>query len=420
MAARQPGSDQDLAIENDLWPCFNPPLQLLYFRPTMSSNRVILDQCLWVYGEDIYTTLRNAKTEIDAVKERGAQTFMLRKGANAGDLDSLRHRIWRDDTHVILTRLHPGEMSNLKPIFRNRRNFSVCYDDWWIMPHWFTQNAEHVVFRKYNGVTVRLGKSKWANGSPPLMFNPFDPDSQSKYALTASALRFPILAISPIVNTVNIFRRRGEDTNPRRYLYFPFSVKADDLPLKTNLQYKYDFTNTWSVCGIFMMRDPFAPFHHTFANLYADRLKMTKLLVRSSYSVYHGRHREWNAYTDHIRQSRFAVATGGLCDKFNPNFLECACLGTPMIGRSVPWEAPWFDECLFPVDIQRLTPGNVKTVLEEALERHSALRNNCLNWRDRLFKMYDPMALLDMLQAQLDGHPIPPVYLKPKALAELN
>lgn len=382
----------------------------------MSSNRIKLDKCLWVYGENVYSTLRNAQTEIDAVKEKDWQTFMLPKGANAEDIEQLRRRIWQDDTHTILTRLTPGEMSMLKPIFKDRRNFSVIYDDWWIMPHWFTQNAEYVVFRKYNGLSVRLGKSKWANGSPPLMFNPFDPDSKSKYALTASVLRFPILAISPMMNIVNIFRRKSEDTSPKRFLYFPFSVKSDDLPLKTGMQYKYDFTNTWSVCGIFMMRDPFAPFHHSFANLYADRFKMTKLLVTTPYSVFHGRHLDWNGYTDHIRQSRYGVASGGLCDKFNPNFLECACLGTPMIGRSVPWEAPWFDECLFPVDFERLTPANIKSVLQEALDRHSVLRNNCLNWRDRLLKMYSPMTLLDVLQAQIDGQPIPPEYLKPRAL----
>ena len=91
-----------------------------------------------------------------------------------------------------------------------------------------------------------------------------------------------------------------------------------------------------------------------------------------------------------------------------------------MIGRSVPWEAPWFDDCLFPVDIKHSTPGSIKPVLREALERHSVLRNNCLNWRERLLKMYDPMTLLDMLQDQIDGQPIPPAYLKPKALEVQN
>ena len=160
------------------------------------------------------------------------------------------------------------------------------------------------------------------------------------------------------------------------------------------------------------MRDRFVPFQHTFANLYADRLRMTQLLLKKGHWFFHGRNRDWNAYVEAIRQSRYAVATGGLFDKFNPNFLECACLGTPMIGRSVPFEAPWFDECLFPVDIMKMTTATIKPLLQEALERHAVMRENCLNWRDRLLKMYDPNTLLDMLQAQIDGQPVPPGYLK--------
>jgi hypothetical protein len=303
-------------------------------------------------------------------------------------------------------------MSALKPMLLKRKNFSVIYDDWWIMPYWFTREAEYVIFRKYNGIAIRLGKSGWTTNSPPLLTNPFQRGGFSSYTLAASVLRLPMLAAAPAVNLANIHRRQTENTDPRRYLYFPFAVKAADLPLKAEVQYRYDFINTWNVCGVFLMRDPFAPFEHTFANLYADRLRMTQLLLKTAHSFFHGRNRDWNAYVEAIRQSRYAVATGGLFDKFNPNFLECACLGTPMIGRSVPFEAPWFDECLFPVDIMKMTTATIKPLLQEALERHAVMRENCLNWRDRLLKMYDPNTLLDMLQAQIDGQPVPPGYLK--------
>jgi hypothetical protein len=378
----------------------------------MSRKRVLLNDCIWVYGEKIYNSLRNARTEIDAVKERGLATFMLKNCDDKDELKQLRRLVWQSDKHIILTRLHPAEMSALKPVFRNRKNFSVIYDDWWIMPHWFTREADYVVFRKYNGIAIRQGKSRWTNHSPPLMYNPFFPDTRSNYSLVASALRLPMLAVSPAINLANIYRRQSENTDPERFLYFPFAVKAADLPLPTEVKYKYDFTNVWSVCGIFMMRDPFAPFHHTFANLYADRLKMTKLLLKTAHSFFHSRKYNWSDYVEVIQQSRYAIASGGLCDKFNPNFLECACLGTPMIGRSVPFEAPWFDQCLFPVDILNLTPAKIKPLLEEALERQPALRENCLNWRDRLLEMYDPHTLLDVLQAQIDGKPIPTAYLK--------
>lgn len=377
----------------------------------MSSKRISLKDCVWVFGENIYRPLANARTEINAIKERGYNTFMLTDG-NPEELEKLRKMVWGGDAHVILTRLHPAEMLKLKPIFEKRKNFSVFYDDWWIMPHWFTREATYVAFRKYNGVAIRTGTGVWTNYTPPLWYNPFFPDARSKYAIQASVLRFPMLAVSPFVNLANIYRRGTEQTDPKRYLYFPFAVRAADLPLKPDVEYKYDFTNVWSVCGIFMMRDPFVPFHHTFANLYADRLKMTQLLLGTKYSFFHSRRYNWNDYVDVIQHSRYTVASGGLCDKFNPNFLECACLGTPMIGRSVPLEAPWFDDCLFKVDIMNMTPDKIKPVFEEALERHSALRQNCLNWRDRLLKMYDPHTLLDMLQAQINGEPVPAAYLK--------
>ena len=83
-----------------------------------------------------------------------------------------------------------------------------------------------------------------------------------------------------------------------------------------------------------------------------------------------------------------------------------------MIGRSLPFECPWIDECLFPVDGMHLTPDQLKRLLHQAIERYPVLRENCLKWRDRLLELYDIHKLLDMLQAQADGKPIPPGYLK--------
>lgn len=54
----------------------------------------------------------------------------------------------------------------------------------------------------------------------------------------------------------------------------------------------------------------------------------------------------------------------------------------------------------------------MKPVLDEALARYPQLRENCLKWREKLFKLHDIHRLLDMLQAQINGQPIPPEYLK--------
>ena len=45
------------------------------------------------------------------------------------------------------------------------------------------------------------------------------------------------------------------------------------------------------------------------------------------------------------------------------------------------------------------------------------LRENCLKWRERLLKLYSVHELLNLLQDQLDGKPLPPGYLKPDAPA---
>jgi hypothetical protein len=378
--------------------------------------RVSLNDCIWVYGEAIYKGTPNARPEIDALKPRGAKTFMLKIGAGADELEQLRKLIWQSDAHVILTRLHPKELSAIKPIVEKRKNFSVFYDDWWIMPHWFTREADYVVFRKYNGIALRLGKASWTNDSPPLLLNPLI--SLSPYAFAAAALRIPALAVSPFVSVVNHFRQQTENTDPGRYLYFPYAVVPGDLPLKAGpVEFKYDFANTGNICGIWVMRDPFAPFEHSFANLYCDRLRLTRMInsfQREPFTVYHnqGKYNPWNVYVEITSQSRYVVSTGGLQDTLGPKHLEYACLGTPMIGRGVPFEAPWLDECLFPVDTMRTTRDQLKPLLHEALEHHAKLRENCLNWRDRLLKLHNPHVLLDALQAQYDGKPIPPGYLK--------
>jgi hypothetical protein len=64
----------------------------------------------------------------------------------------------------------------------------------------------------------------------------------------------------------------------------------------------------------------------------------------------------------------------------------------------------------------QITSNQFKPLMNEAIERQPKLRENCLKWRDRLFELYNIHRLLDMLQAQADGKPIPPGYLKPAAL----
>ena len=383
----------------------------------MPPRHISLNKSLWVRGEAIDRTQRNSRSEADGLRARGAKIFPLNGSQDTDGLERLRRLLFQNDVHVILARLTPKEMASTYPILRERKNFSIVVDDWWSIPHWFMREAEYIIFRNYNGIAVRQGATTLVNGAqPPWIFNPNV--KLSKFSVTGAALRPAALLLSPLVNLWNASRKSREPIRPERYLYFPFPINAADVPLAEE-KIEYDFANTGGVCGIWLMRDPFVSFHHTFANLYHDRLRLTDTIAQfagNPFTFYDCRVEKrllpYDEYIRKNRQSRFLISTGGLQDTSVPKYLEYACAGTPMIGRGLPFEYPWLDDCLFTVDIMNLTPKQTKPLLHQALDGYSKLRSNCLNWRDRLFQLYDLHTLLDMLQEQVDGKPIRPGYLK--------
>ena len=89
------------------------------------------------------------------------------------------------------------------------------------------------------------------------------------------------------------FQRRGEVVQPEKLLYFPFPVIPDAVPFKTE-KIEYDFTLTSSTCGVWLMRDAYAPFKHTFANIYCDRQRLMDSIVKledKSFKLYDWRWR---------------------------------------------------------------------------------------------------------------------------------
>jgi hypothetical protein len=83
-----------------------------------------------------------------------------------------------------------------------------------------------------------------------------------------------------------------------------------------------------------------------------------------------------------------------------------------MIGRLLPYEHPWLDQCLFPIDPRTVTAENIRPQLENALAQHARLKENCLRLRDTLLRLCTFENCLRVAQNQLDGKPIPPGYLK--------
>ena len=382
----------------------------------MPGQRLSLNDSLWVSSDSIAVRNLHTRVETDAVRERGARVFNLKFPYEKENLEALRKLVWQSDRHVILSWLHPYELKSFYPIFRERKNFSIILDDWWIIPHWFIREAEYKVFRKYNGIAVRLGKTDLVTETPPLVTRP---EPIVKYSVAAAALHWPVLALGPFVDFYRQLKR--ENVAPEKLFYLPFPVVAEALPLKDE-ELKYDFCLTASTCGVWMMRDAYAPFKYAFANLYYDRQRLMdgiSMFAGNPFKVYDWRRLDrprtpvsWEEYIQLTRQSRFIVATGGLHNAAVAKYAEYLCLGTPMIGRALPFEYPWLDDCLFPVNVLRLTPGPLKPLLHEALERYPVFRENCLKWRARILELYEMHRLLDMLQAQADGQPISPGYLK--------
>jgi hypothetical protein len=384
----------------------------------MSNAKLELNKCLWVCGGITHQAIQYPKYEMAGVRARGGEVFVLDL-KNPRVLEELGQKLRRTDVHVILIWLRSHELKALYSLLRERKNFSMVVDDWWICPRWFSREAEYILFRIYSGIPVRLGTADFVTQPPPVLLWPGD--CPAIYAVQAALLRLPVLATWPLVDVWKWFDRQRWPVRPDRLLYFPLSLSAEAVPLRNEL-IKYDFSLTGSTLGIWLMRDPYASFRYSFANLYNDRRVLMNLVRQFDghpYSIYDWRKLSpsvppgsWDEYVGLIRASKFVLSTGGLHNSGLPKNMEYACLGTPMIGRSTVYEFPWLDDCMVAMDDLSMSRDTMKVLLEQAMDRYATLRENCLSWRENILKLHEIHCLLDMLQAQADGQAIPPGYLK--------
>jgi hypothetical protein len=377
-------------------------------------SKIRLADCLWVRSPNSEHQLFKPITE--ALQVRQCRTFSLQLKKDPASLEQLKKLVWKSDDHVIIHGLLGYEFKKLKPIFQERRNFSVLTIDWWNTPFWFTQNAEYVLFNLYGGIAARTLGARFTNDWNPPWFA--WPEAMVPYELACSALRPAALLALPFLNWRDARRRAGDEIRPERLIYFPIPISEKNLPFVEEKP-QYDICNAGGSVGFWLMRDPYAPARYNFVNLYSDRQRLFNLILQFEgrpYKVFDRRRFAgfvpWETYCSSIRGSRFAISTGGLHQASVPKYLEYACFGTPMIGSRLPYEFPWLDQCLFPVDPMNLTAEGLKLKLDEAFELQPRLRENCLNLRDTLLRMYDPVRVFDLAQEQIDGRPVPPGYLR--------
>jgi hypothetical protein len=377
-------------------------------------SSIRLAECLWLQGEVARFQLFLPISK--GLEARGVKPVLLPARSDRDGWDALKEMLRKTDRHVMLHGLRDYELKPLYPLFRERKNFSVLLVDWWISPFWFTQNAEYVLFHLYNGIAVRTRSAAFAQDwQPPLLSWP---EAFVPYHFASVALRPAAWLAQPVLNQRDWRLRAADVIRPERLIYFPIPVVPAALPFRDEKP-EYDFCNTGSTGGFWLMRDPYAPARYNFADLYADRKRLFNLILKyegKPYKIFDRRRFRsrlpWETYCSSIRRSRFAISTGGIHQASVPKYLEHACFGTPMLGATLPYEFPWLDKCLFPIDGLRVTPEELPGKLEEAFALQPKLRQNCLGLRDTLLRMYDPVNLLDMAQGQMDGQAVPPGYLR--------
>jgi hypothetical protein len=376
------------------------------------SSAIRLDECLWVRSPNADQQVFRPMMRVLA--KRGVKTWRLDVSSPA-DRQRLRETVWKNDRHIILQGLLPRELNALRPIFASRKNFSIMPIDWWVSPFWYSQHATYNIFHNYNGIMARTRRAPFLTGArPPWLLIPNRP---LPYEIQSALLRPAALLAAPLLDLCKRWERATARSDPKRFLYYPFAMDEADVPLQAEPP-RYDFTSMGTVMGPWLMRDPYAPAWLNFANLYADRRRLADLLGQFDgrpFTVYDRRKNHvwlaWEELTRIIRQSRFVVCTGGLQNNSVPKFLEYTLLGVPMIGTALPYEYPWLERCLVSVNPMSISAAELKPRLVEALERQPRLRENCLELRDTLLRLYHPETLLDLLQAQIEGQPLPPGYL---------
>jgi hypothetical protein len=379
-----------------------------------------LKDCLWLRG-GVMDDQAGAAGERRSLGKLGVRLEVMKRRPDNQEVSRLRQIIWSTDDHIVLARLGTVQLKALYPIFKDRRNFSVVLCDWWSAPYWFTKNAEYLLSNFYNFFAVRSGLAPFAEfRKPPLLGNPV---GENWYPWVMQALRMANLVACPAFESLNWWRKRNESILPQKMIYFPLAIEAEDVPLR-EAEIKYDFSNLGGTNGLWLMRDPFAPSYFTGANLYADRKYLVKQIMACDgdpFRIFNlgkeNRFPPWKEYCQIARQSRFTFSTGGLHEAAVPKFIEYACLGTPMIGRRLPFEFPWLDKCLFPLDLATVTRQSIRGKLNEALSLYPKLRENCLNLREQLLRQYSFETLLQMAQDQIDGKPVPDGYLTAEALS---
>ncbi len=368
-------------------------------------NRSDIHDWLWV-TPDPKQSIPPMRALHAALTRRGVETLICAGSAYA---EELWRKVAATGKHVMLD--FPGVLPGW--FYRRlaaRGNFSMGFCDWWSAP--LVPNADYLIFRHYHAIeAIQRGGCVVLEGPVPIV-SPVE--TATKWALLNTTLRLACLPLLPFRGALMWRQRRRWRPSKRSLLYLPFCVDLPETieppPIKL-----HDFANLGTTYLYAWIRNPFFPTHASFINLYEDRRRLVTTLLRhegNPFRVFD--HRRTPVYgMETLRAAttaRYAVATGGLHRASIAKFLEFAAVGVPMIGRRPGREFPLLRDCVFEV-APYAGEEAIKSAYEKALEAYSAYQMAADAVRGPVRALYAPERLLDLLQAQVAGQPVPPEYL---------
>jgi hypothetical protein len=384
--------------------------------PETRRGAIQLTKCLWIQKGFSIEANRICAGYARSLQELSVRVEHFRDPEDQEGIERITRLLRQSDDHVVLFYMGPSDLRAFGKVLIERGNYTLIADDWWLTPHVFFRHAEYVLFRCFGAFAVRLGLGPFARFGEAALLE--WPSPLNSFGLGMLATRMASLGLCPILEMAKAIQRKMETTPLDRLIYFPYPIRAEDVQYRETAP-QYDFSNVGNLYGPWLMRDPFAPSWFAGANLYSDRRRIVEAMLAWDGRPYamlnwYGRNRMslYDELCQVVRQSRLTVATGGIQQNLVPKYIEFACLGTPMVGRFLPYEHPWLDQCLFPIDPLTVTRENIRPQLEQALALQPKLKEGCLRVRQQLLKLYCFENCLRVAQEQIDGRPIPPGYLK--------
>lgn len=372
-------------------------------------KKVDLNDAVWVMMES-HLSFTAYKILLEELTSRKIRVFLY-KPEKYADLENL---LLKSDKHFIFQNPLCEKLKNLSGILEKRRNFSILYSDWWAIPLTdFTKYSDYIIFNHFNGIrAIKEGGLNKLSGPVPLFSLP---EKKDFHEILLSFLRIPFLLIIPFIDATRRTKRKLFDCNKKKLLYFPFAIDAKNQEFQNEEnEKKYDFANVGATSFFCRSKNYYVPAKLSYVNLYRDRQKIINEASKNNeFRVFDCRKNK--VYGQEtlkvIKNSKYAISTGGYHQASILKYLEIIACGTPVIGYKIPREFPMLNDAIYEVDVLNLSDKEIHEKLKDALLKYDRYKKNAEQAKKKILEFYNQESLLDLLQRQYDGLNIPEEYV---------